>query len=95
MYVEGVFKPFHKKFCPDNDLSSEAWEAENNRRNSRLLKSFNKEIQFFKEADKMSYKDLADYMIENIHFKAGTMEHAVVNKVIEILFKLYEEKDKE
>ena len=56
-----------------------------------------KELQFKKEADKMSYKDLSDYLINEVwgdkkHKQFGTKRCAVLDRVINELIKLENKK---
>lgn len=66
----------------------------------KFVESILLELKYMDEVNKWSYKELADYLIQNVwgnkNFnKLGTLKEAVLNRVIEELFKLDESKLRE
>ena len=84
---------FHKRNCPLNNLSEEEWLKEDRRRNQNLVNFFSKEIELLDKVNLMSYKEMADLLINKVwvNQKWGTIEEVVLNRVIDILFKLNDE----
>ena len=81
---------FHKKDCPNNTLSSEKWEEEKAARDTKLAAFLLKDFQFMEQAEKMSYAQLSEYLVNNVWSKqrAPTLDEAVLSRVIDILNEL-------
>lgn len=89
---------FHELVCPNNKLSFEEW---NERKKERIknIKYLFDTILNIAECDKkvknMSYKELGDYILHSQFYgklKMGTMDEAVLSRVIDILYDLSEKK---
>lgn len=78
---------FHAKDCPLNWLSNEDWEKEKKRRTDRLVDCILKEMKCDQDAEKMSYTELGDFLINEFwsREKFGTMNCSVISRVIAIL----------
>lgn len=87
-------KALHAQDCPSNTLSKEDWKAEETRRLKNLWDCLKGMVDNAAIADKMSMKELQDYLINHTLAKTNVsgLEYAVIERVINILEDLEKER---
>jgi len=79
----------HEKDCIYNVKTVADWEFEENKRMLKFLNHVQKEFKNQEKAQKMSNKEICDYLINNIWSKMdmGSMDAAVLDEIINRLDK--------
>lgn len=85
---------FHDYDCPHNTLTLKEWKNEDYHRKERMVNHIIEEFKHEEEIKNLSYKELADLIIQELWSKEkfGSRNSVILDRVVNILFDLEDKK---
>lgn len=84
---------FHSYDCCHNTLSLESWKNQDFYHKEKIVNNIIQEFKYESEINKLTFKELADELIQEVWSKEkfGNRNSVLLDRIINILFKLHEE----